>query len=84
MREGFKCAVAKNAFLAFSMFSPIHFELDREGDHLAELVRGNCRSPASMCVRSAGSEGEIRASHLSTFRVRPCDVANSSYSPRCW
>ena len=30
-----------------------------------------------MYVMLAGVEGEITASHLSMFSVRPCDVANS-------
>ena len=64
------------------MLPSIHLKQDKEGDHnaprhLAEVVRGNCRSPASMWVMSAGIVGEIEALHLSIFSVRPCDVANS-------
>ena len=40
-------------------------------------MSGIFNSPASMCVMLAGVEGEITASHLSMFSVRPCDVANS-------
>ena len=40
-------------------------------------MSGIFNGPASMCVMLAGVEGEITASHLSLFRVRPFDVANS-------
>ena len=40
-------------------------------------MSGIFNSPASMYVMLAGVEGEITASHLSMFSVRPCDVANS-------
>ena len=74
--------LAKNARLAFLMFSSIHLVQDRLGDHsapkhLAEVVRGNTRSPAVMCVESAGRKGEMEASHFSTFRARPWEEVYS-------
>ena len=69
------CKKGSSGFLNIALNPP---QADRNAPrHLAEEVRGNCRSPASMLVMSAGIEGEIEASHLSTFSVRPCDVANS-------
>ena len=67
--------------LAFSMLLSTHFLQERLGHHsaprhLAELVTGIFSCPAEMCVVLAGVEGEIMASHLSTFSVRPWDVAN--------
>ena len=73
--------LAKKALLAFSMLLSTHFLQERLGHHsaprhLAELVTGIFSCPAEMCVVLAGVEGEIMASHLSTFSVRPWDVAN--------
>ena len=67
--------LAKKARLAFLMFSSTHLVHDRLGDHnapkhLAEVVRGNCKFPVWISVESTGREGEMDASHLSTFRAR--------------
>ena len=65
--------LAKKARLAFLMFSSTNLVHDRLGDHhapkhLTEEERGKSRSPVPMWVESAGREGEMEASHLSTFR----------------
>ena len=80
--------LAKKARLAFLMLSSIHLVQERLGDqsaprHLAEVVRGNFRSPAWICMESAEREGEMVASHLSAFRARPWEEVYSLMKDIC-